>query len=364
MRTKNTSATSASIASGMKRKTVRPHEVNRVFMPTGSILFNMALSENPFGGAVGGRVLNIVGDSGAGKSILATTILAASHADPRLAKYRFYRDDTEEADSFDMVHLFGQGLADRIEPPDGTREEPKNSERLDQFEAFLYRALDNGPCIYVLDSLDALTTKEEMERTAANVKKVLNDKETDNSYGMEAAKKMSSILRQIDSKLAKNNSLLIIVSQTRANIVKFSPVKLTRSGGQALEFYASYVAWLTKCEMIRENKHKRVIGVHTEIKVSKNKVTGKVRELPMYIFYDYGMDDIRANIEWMIEEGFWTQAKGGNITAEELNTSGSLAELIRHVEENHMEDTLADIVGRCWMQIEEDIKLQRKARFQ
>lgn len=372
MRTKQTTEKTAKLASALKRKPVKAVQTDRIYAHTGSTLLNLATSEDPFGGFVSGRIINIVGDSSSGKSFLAHTILAACNTNPAFNGHRFYRDDAEEADAFDVIKLFGQGLADRIEPPAGTRDEPENSSRIDLFEAYLHRALSEGPCIYVLDSLDALTSKEEEDRTKNNVKAVLKEVDKDDdkeskvkdSYGMEVPKKLSAILRQVESKLAETGSLLIIVSQTRANIDKFSPVKLTRSGGKALEFYSSYILWLTKCEAMRESSHKRVIGVHTEIKVSKNRITGKMRELPMYIFYDYGIDDIRASIEWMVDEGYWTKSKsGGVVHAEELGLNETINQMVHSIEDQGMEDTLADIVGRCWMQIEEDIKLNRKARF-
>ena len=139
----------------------------------------------------------------------------------------------------------------------------------------------------------------------------------------------------------------------------FGPKK-TRSGGRALKFYSTHEMWMVITG--REKRKKREVGINAEIKVSKNKLTGKVREIPIKIWYDYGIDDLSVNIDFLLAEDYWDK-DGKTIKAEELGIEAPKARLIQEIEERELEHKVRELVGTVWLEIEESLKVDRKPRY-
>ena len=77
--------------------------------------------------------------------------------------------------------------------------------------------------IYVLDSLDALTSEEQDKRAEERIKCIENDKEMKGTYGMGKPKYLSQeFFPQLCSKIEDKNILVIIISQVRDNVDMFS----------------------------------------------------------------------------------------------------------------------------------------------
>ena len=332
----------------------------RLLIPTGSTLLNLGLSDTTWGGYIAGTMVNDIGDSSSGKTIKALTMCAEINELPQLDEYRLIYDDAEHALAFDMERMFGQATAERIEPPAIDEEgEDQFSNTIQDFHENALNALDaDRPCIYILDSFDSLTSDEELDKVEEEMEARRKGKEVKGSYGMAKAKRASALLRQICSRLKDTKSLLLIISQTRDSIDPMSFQKKTRSGGRALDFYASHITWLA---VGRKHKSKeRVIGVDCRMKVTKNKLTGKVREVEAPIFYDYGVDDIGSCVDWLLREKVWPgtkqkmKTKWGDMSQEKL---------IRHIENNGLEDDLRELVGNEWGKIEKSLRLNRKRRF-
>jgi len=166
-------------------------------------------------------------------------------------------------------------------------------------------------------------------------------------------------------KIKDTGSIVVIVSQTRDDINPRTFSTKTRSGGKALKFYASHEYWLavggTWEKEVR--KKKRKIGMFTEAKVSKNSITGKQRQVRFPLSYSYGVDDIRANIDFLIEEGHWKGTKE-KVTARDMDFDGTKNELVDKVEVEELEDDLAELVEEVWHEIEEAMLTDRKKRYE
>jgi hypothetical protein len=78
-----------------------------LYVPTGCTLYNLALSDKYNGGYALGKVANTIGDSSAGKSILALTTFAEAARLRKFKDYDLVYDDAEAADEFNKVKLFG-----------------------------------------------------------------------------------------------------------------------------------------------------------------------------------------------------------------------------------------------------------------
>jgi len=184
------------------------------------------------------------------------------------------------------------------------------------------------------------------------------------TYAMSIPKKASSLLRNITRHLKTTKSILIIISQTRDNINPMSFETKTRSGGRALKFYAFHEIWLAVAGKIKKdiNKRKRTIGMKVKVKVTKNKETGKSREVEFSIYNKYGVDDIRSCIQYLINEKYWTKTKQ-TINAEQLNIRATEQKLIEEIESRGLERKLKRVVGKCWQEIEDQLNPNRKPRY-
>lgn len=333
-------------------------------IPTSSTLLNLACSDSPYGGFASGRMVNLIGDSSSGKSIVALTLLALCANNPKYKNYRLIYDDVENANSFDLEYLFGKTATKRIEAAFYNEDDvPIPSQYIEDFHCNIADALeDERPFIYVLDSFDAL----DAEQDAKKIEEIRNARrknlKVSGTYSMAKPKKSSEILRNITADLKKTESVLIIISQTRDNINPISFETKTRSGGNALRFYATHEIWLAKAGGLKGKGQKRLIGNKVKAKIKKNKLTGKVREVNLRIYYDYGVDDIIPNIEFLVTEKHWKKS-GNTIKATDFRMQGTLKSLVAAIESAGYEKELQLLVAKKWLEIEEELKLDRKPRF-
>ncbi len=257
------------------------------FISSGCTLLDCALGN----GYPLGRVVNIVGDKSTAKTGLAMEALInflIAHPEGRAA----YRE-TEAA--FDRRYAEAMGLP--ISKVDFGPDEPLNT--VEDFARDFDKFLDDrikvkDPGIYVLDSLDALSDEAEMERDIGK-----------GSYALDKAKMLSTFFRKSARKMEQAKVLLLIISQVRDNIGAMFGDKHKRSGGRALDFYASQVLYLAHIETLSRtiNKVKRPTGIRIRAKVRKNKVGLPFREAEFSFTFGYGINDEEASIEWLDSVG-------------------------------------------------------------
>lgn len=355
--------------SDIKKQLKRPKaKAAPVGLSTGSTLLNLACAGRIDRGFLAGTYYFIVGDSTSGKTFLSLTCLAEASINPVFKNYRFIFDNAENGALMDVRKFFGSGVADRIEPPAGSRNEPVFSETVDDLFYHLDDAFKvNRPFIYVLDSQDSLTSVAEDKKFKKEKAASKTDKEESGSFGVDKAKVISRKFPRVISKLRKSGSILIIISQTRDRIgfgAKFDPK--TRSGGRALTFYATLELWSSVRTKIKKvvNGKKRVIGTASVVRVKKNRVNGRDRTVDVPIFYSVGIDDLGGCVDFLIEEGRWTR-KGddGPITAVDWDVEMKREKLVAHIEENGLEMELRLLVAEVWDDIEKKCEVKRKNRY-
>jgi len=332
------------------------------YVNTGSSLLNLECSGDVRGGYKLGKMLNFVGDSSAGKSYFQLTMLALASYNKHFDSYAKYYDEPEEADEFNKVKLFGAKAAQSIVSPYGNR----GSNKLEEFYYTMDGLLDKEkPFLYVLDSLDALSTMAEEELFDENKTNFLKGKEAKGSYGGGQAKLTSSSLRQIVDRLKMTKSLLVVVSQTRDNIgIGFA--KKIRSGGNALKFYSSYEIWSSVAQRLKKSIRgiDRNIGQIVRLKITKNKVTGRqYTEIDVPILYGYGIDDIGSMVDWLVKENVWKK-DSTSINAPELSDKKfKRSELIKFIEENDKVEMIKDIVQVAWDEVDALCRADRSKQF-
>jgi RecA/RadA recombinase len=352
---------------------VRRKRFSNRLIPTGIPPLDLCLSDSSSGGFLAGTVSNIVGDSHAGKTILALTCLAEVAQLSKFENYSLVLDDAERANSFDMRKLFGEKLVKRIEPPRSLDNQPCYSRTVEEFQAHMKMRLDEGnPFIYVLDSLDSISCDAEKDRIEEEVKRTLDGKEPKGTYGMEKAKKMSSLFRVLNSDIATTKSHLIVISQTRSNVNAMAFAKQRkRSGGDALDFYCHHIIWLNYMgkiprELTRQGKKiKQIVGSNVQAVVEKNKLTGKRGIAKFKVYPSYGIDSIASSIDFLVDNGYWKGGGKKKIIAADLDLELSRSDLIEAVEENDLVEKVNSACSVCWKEVQDlfDIGRDRKSKF-
>jgi hypothetical protein len=350
--------------SGARRGNTKP------LLGTGSTLLNLACSGRAEGGFGPGHYVLFVGDTNSGKTWWTLTCFAEACLNEYFKNHRLIYDDAENGALMDMERFFGKEAAERIEPPRMEDGEPYYSDTAEEFYYHVDDALkDERPFIYVLDSIDVLSTEPSDDKFDKNKKLHEEGKDPKGSYGDGKAKINSQYLRKIVGDLEKTDSILIIINQTRDNIdpMPFSPKK-SRSGGWALEFYSHLVLWSSVGGQINRSVKgkKRQVGINSKVKVKRSRITGRQREVEVPIYHSFGIDDIGSCVDFLVNEGVWKKAKkGGVITVTGLGPEfkGQMDSVVCKIEEEEAEEDLKALVVETWQDIEEACKVERKSRY-
>ena len=109
---------------------------------------------------------------------------------------------------------------------------------------------------------------------------------------------------------------------------------------------------------IKGKEHTRIIGIKTTIEVHKSSVWKPHREADVYILYDYGIDDIRANLRYIK-----TMTGSAVYRIGDISLGKSLEEAIQQVEEQGLEQELKKRTIELWYEIEEQFEEKRKPRI-
>jgi RecA/RadA recombinase len=332
------------------------------YLSTGSTLLNLAITGYPNRGYLKGHYYSLTGDSRSGKTWLALSALAEAAVNKNFENYRLIYDDVEHGALMDKQKYFGNALIKRLEEPDKGQ-----SVMLEDFYFNVQNALDKGkPFIYVIDSMDTLTTEQEIKKFHKRKKAREKKKETDGSMTDGKAKINSQTLRLILTPLFDSRSILILIHQTRERMgfgAQYSPK--TRGGGQAPGFYAGIELWSKVVGTIKKTvKGKpRQVGTSCEIQTKKNRLQGKDRKVIVPILWSMGIDDVGACVDYLVDEKRWSK-NDSTINAKDLDIKGSRKKIIRYIEKNDMERDVREYVADTWEEIEEACEEKnRKPRY-
>jgi RecA/RadA recombinase len=312
-------------------------------LSTGSTLLNLACSGRTAGGFFKGGIFYFVGDSGSGKTFLTMTCMAEAANNGYFNDYRFVLNCPENGALMDYEEFFGARLASRVEPPSGDWSNPQHA-------------------------MDAISSVAEREKYEEDRKARQKGKDASGSYGTSKPKVNSAMMREVNNAIQKTGSILLLISQARMAIgfgAQFHPQ--TNSGGTALKFFSQLQMWTKSKGLIkrRANKKERPAGLYSQIKVEKNRVTGKTRTVVVPIYDSYGIDDVGGMIQFLIEEGHWKESKEGTVKTELFpNQAIPTDDLAASIEEQEMIPQLQEIVAQVWHAIEDELKLPRKKRYE
>ena len=299
---------------------------------TGSTLLDLAISGGRVrgGGIPVGILVEIFGPSGCGKTTLLCEIAGALQ---RMGGEIMFHDPEARLNK-QFAKLFGLDTSSLVyKTPDTVTE---------VFKAIREWDVEEGPNGIFTDSLAALSTTLELE-----------NKDGD-KMGMRRAKEFSEELRKTCRIITNKKYLMVCSNQVRVN-VDAGPwgQKYTSPGGEAIGFYSSLRLRAQKPQKIKETVKvagkavTRVVGVETEFEVFKSSVDKPYRIAPVTIIFDYGIDDIRANLQFIKDHTGNTVYQVGD-----KKLGNSIKKAISVVETEGLEDELKEEVIELWTEIE------------
>lgn len=346
----------------MKKKNDEPIP-RKNYLSSGSRILNKACTGKTYGFCWKGLYILFVGDSNSGKTFIALTCLAEAAKNPEFDNFEFLYDNSESATPPPIKKYFGSKVHNRLLPLHGTKKSPRGSSTLEEFyDGILSR---KKPFICILDSMDSLVTSDEVEYDKAGRKAREDGTKQKGTYGMAKPKINSAKLRLVCNKLKRTGSILIVISQTRQNIgwnAKFNPK--TRSGGDALRFYARLEFWSSVAgRIIRKSMgKKRKVGIFAKINIVKNHLTGWEGMVKVPIYRQFGIDDTGSLVDFLIEERWW-RVKKGIVNAKEFDVELEREKLIEYIETRELQADLYKVFNKHWNAIEESCEIKRTKRY-
>lgn len=254
------------------------------WISTGNDIVDLAISNRPYGGLPVGRIIEIMGETAAGKSLLTASILAQCQRKGGLAIYI----DTENAVANEFFEMLGMDLSKMIYAPIETIEDA-----FAVIETIIEKVRvsdkDRLVCI-AIDSIMGATTKVEQ---AADYEK--------DGFATTKAIVLSKAMRKITNMIGRQKICLILTNQLRDKVgVMGFGEKTQTSGGKAVGFHASVRLQLYNLGMIKKSDG-TVVGARTKLKLKKNRLGPPSREVEYDIYFDSGIDSAPSWIDELVK---------------------------------------------------------------
>lgn len=307
---------------------------------TGSTLLDLAISggKRREGGIPFGILVEIFGPNGSGKTVLLSELAGGVQ---RLGGSVVFYDPEAR---LDLSFARKMGL-------DSDNMDYSRPSLVKEFFSSIRKLKSSGETNGIFaDSLAALSTDLEMEG------------EEGDKMGTRRAKEFSAGFRTVSLLIKEKGYLVVCSNQVRMN-VGAGPFeqKYITPGGYAMGFYASLrlrvigIKPLRKQITVKGQKVSRTEGVQTTIEVYKSSIWRPYLQAPVTIMFDYGVDDIRGNLE------FVKKFSGESVyTLGNTKLDRSIKKSIEIIEMEGLAGKLKGHTIDLWNEIESKFGMERK----
>jgi len=153
------------------------------------------------------------------------------------------------------------------------------------------------------------------------------------------ARRLSKFFRWASGRIARECVCLVMTNQTKVDIRITYGSKDTAIGGRALRYHASIMLELKRSGYIRPSKDADALGIETEVKTSKNKLSPPFKRVTVPIMFGSGIDYKVSLFKMLKSEGVIEQ--NGSYYHMEF-----MGKTIREKGEKNFINALGDFTGK------------------
>lgn len=260
------------------------------WISTGSSLLDLAISNRKDGGLPVGRIIELNGLEGTGKSLIAAHILANTQAKGGLG----IMIDTENAAAPAFWAAVGVSVKDLVYTNLVTVEEIFS--KIEQAIGVARKSFPDRIVTIVVDSLAMASCETEMESEHGK-----------DGYNTSKAIIISKALRKITGLIGRQRILCVFTNQLRMNLAAMAfGDKWIVPGGKAMGFAASVRVRLANTGNLK--KSDKIIGNGCKAVVTKNRMGPPRKMVEFEIHFDSGIQNLKSWLEFLKANNFATSA--------------------------------------------------------